>query len=73
MRVTQEADIAQFTRCNLLFRDGQLRRDEPVKDRLIPREVLKILPAIEDWPVYSVSVLRRPWMPSGGALWASAP
>jgi len=46
--VTHEPDIAQFTHRNLLFRDGQLRRDELVTERLIATDLLKTLPAVED-------------------------
>ena len=46
--VTHEQDISQFARRVLVFRDGRIRKDEPVACRLDAREVLKTLPTIED-------------------------
>ena len=46
--VTHENDIAQFTKRNIVFRDGKVRRDEPVTRRSIASEVLKTMPTIED-------------------------
>jgi putative ABC transport system ATP-binding protein len=46
--VTHEHDIAQFTRRTLEFRDGKLRRDNIVRDRLLAREVLQTLPTAEE-------------------------
>jgi len=46
--VTHEHDIAQFTKRNIVFRDGKIRRDEPVVQSLRAAEVLKTMPAIED-------------------------
>jgi putative ABC transport system ATP-binding protein len=46
--VTHEQDIAQYAKRALDFRDGKLRRDIPVRDRLIAREVLPTLPSVED-------------------------
>jgi len=46
--VTHEQDIAQYAKRALEFRDGKLRRDIPVRDRLIAREVLPTLPSLED-------------------------
>jgi putative ABC transport system ATP-binding protein len=45
--VTHEPDIAQYARRNLLFRDGKLKRDILVQDRLVAQEVLKTLPTVE--------------------------
>jgi putative ABC transport system ATP-binding protein len=45
--VTHEPDIAQFAKRNLLFRDGKLKRDTLVQDRLVAREVLQSLPTVE--------------------------
>src|SRR5499425_1778118 len=42
--VTHEADIARYAGRTLLFRDGHLIRDEPVRDRLVARELLATLP-----------------------------
>ncbi len=38
--VTHEADIAQYCKRTLLFRDGQIRSDQPVLDRLDAEKVL---------------------------------
>jgi putative ABC transport system ATP-binding protein len=46
--VTHEHDIAQFARRSLVFRDGKIRRDEPVQKRAIAAEVLKTLPVLEE-------------------------
>ena len=45
--VTHEPDIAQYTKRNLEFRDGRLKRDKLVEDRFIARDVLKTLPTAE--------------------------
>src|SRR5579864_8055331 len=45
--VTHEPDIAQYAKRTLLFRDGKLRRDNIVRDRLVAHEVLKSLPTAE--------------------------
>ena len=45
--VTHEPDIAQYAKRNVEFRDGKLRRDIMVRDRLNAREVLKTLPTAE--------------------------
>ncbi len=46
--VTHEHDVAQFARRIVVFKDGTIRRDEPVADRPSAREVLETLPALED-------------------------
>jgi putative ABC transport system ATP-binding protein len=46
--VTHEPDIAQYAKRNVEFRDGKLRRDINVRDRLIAKEVLKTLPTAEE-------------------------
>ena len=45
--VTHEPDIAQYARRALEFRDGRIRRDRIIEDRLLAREVLPTLPALE--------------------------
>ncbi len=45
--VTHEHDIAQFTRRSIIFRDGKIRRDEPVANRASAIEVLKTMPSLE--------------------------
>jgi putative ABC transport system ATP-binding protein len=46
--VTHEQDIAQFAKRVLIFRDGKIRKDDPVINRPIATEVLKVLPTLED-------------------------
>ncbi len=46
--VTHEHDIAQFAKRVILFRDGKIRKDEPVRDPPRARDVLKTLPTLED-------------------------
>jgi putative ABC transport system ATP-binding protein len=45
--VTHEHDIAQYAKRNLEFRDGKLRRDIAVRERLVARDVLQTLPTAE--------------------------
>ena len=46
--VTHEHDIAQFAKRVLVFRDGKIRKDDPVVNRPMATEVLKTLPTLED-------------------------
>jgi putative ABC transport system ATP-binding protein len=46
--VTHEHDISQFAKRVLIFRDGKIRKDEPVLRRPRAEEVLKTLPTLED-------------------------
>ncbi len=46
--VTHEPDISRFAKRTLLFRDGTIRRDEPVLNRPRAAEVLQALPKLED-------------------------
>ena len=46
--VTHEPDIAHYAKRTIVFRDGKIRRDEPVIDRPRAAEVLKTLPTTED-------------------------
>ena len=46
--VTHENDVAQFAKRIVVFRDGRISRDDPVRDRPVAREVLKTLPSLED-------------------------
>ena len=48
LMVTHEHDISQFAKRQLIFRDGTIRSDQLVKDRLQASEVLKTLPTLED-------------------------
>ena len=46
--VTHEQDISQYAKRSLEFRDGKLRRDNLVRERLVARDVLKTLPTAEE-------------------------
>jgi putative ABC transport system ATP-binding protein len=46
--VTHEPEIATFAKRNIQFRDGKIRRDEPVQSRPRASEVIKTLPTLED-------------------------
>ncbi len=46
--VTHEPDISQFARRVLIFRDGKIRKDEPVLKRPRAADVLKTMPTLED-------------------------
>jgi len=46
--VTHEHDIAQYAKRVLVFRDGRIRKDDPVLQRPRAAEVLKDLPTLED-------------------------
>src|SRR5258708_20807895 len=46
--VTHEQDIAQFAKRVLVFRDGRIRKDDPVAGGPRASEVLKGLPTLED-------------------------
>jgi putative ABC transport system ATP-binding protein len=46
--VTHEPDIANFAKRSIQFRDGKIRRDEPVQNRPLASEVIKTLPTLED-------------------------
>jgi putative ABC transport system ATP-binding protein len=46
--VTHEHDIALFAKRVLVFRDGRIRKDDPVLNRPKAAEVLRTLPTLED-------------------------
>ncbi len=46
--VTHEPDIARFARRTIQFRDGRIRRDDPVLNRPQAAEVLETMPKVED-------------------------
>jgi putative ABC transport system ATP-binding protein len=46
--VTHEPDIAQFAKRVLVFRDGTIRKDDPIRDRPRASDVLKTLPVLDD-------------------------
>ena len=46
--VTHEPDIAQFAKREIVFRDGQIRRDNVVEVPRVASEVLKTMPTIKD-------------------------
>jgi putative ABC transport system ATP-binding protein len=46
--VTHEPDIAQFAKREIVFRDGQIKRDDVVEGPHVASEVLKTMPTIKD-------------------------
>ena len=60
--VTHEPDIAQYAKRALEFRDGRMRRDVAIQDRLIAAEVLPTLPALDEDDLGAVA---GPEQPSG--------
>jgi len=46
--VTHEHDISNFCKRAVVFRDGKIRKDEPIANRAIAHEVLESLPAVEE-------------------------
>jgi putative ABC transport system ATP-binding protein len=46
--VTHEQDIAQFAKRIVVFRDGKIRHDDPVRDRPRASEMLKALPTMDE-------------------------
>ena len=48
MLVTHEFDIAKYPRRIVVVRDGTIRTDEPVIERLRADDVLRTLPLLED-------------------------
>jgi putative ABC transport system ATP-binding protein len=46
--VTHERDIADFARRVLVFKDGTVRKDDPILNRPRAAEVLRALPTLED-------------------------
>jgi putative ABC transport system ATP-binding protein len=46
--VTHENDIAQFCKRAVVFRDGKIRKDEVIVNRLFATQVLKNMPVLED-------------------------
>jgi len=46
--VTHEPDVAHFANRIIVFRDGTIRKDDPVLDRPLARDVLATLPTLED-------------------------
>jgi putative ABC transport system ATP-binding protein len=46
--VTHEPDIAHFAERMVVFRDGRIRHDDPVKNRPRAAEVLKTLPTVDE-------------------------
>jgi len=64
--VTHEHDIAQFAKRTLEFRDGKLRRDTVVGDRLIARDVLDTLPTAEQQAAEDAEDIARQEKLAGG-------
>ncbi len=46
--VTHEPDIAQFAKRVIVFRDGEMRKDNPVLERANASDVLTSMPPLED-------------------------
>ncbi|MGH9814645.1 MAG: ABC transporter ATP-binding protein, partial [Candidatus Acidiferrales bacterium] len=46
--VTHEHDIASYAKRSLEFRDGKLRRDVPVRERLLARNILPTMKSVGD-------------------------
>src|SRR3954466_15462239 len=46
--VTHEADVARHARRIIVFRDGKIRHDDPVKNRPRAAEVLKSMPTVDE-------------------------
>jgi putative ABC transport system ATP-binding protein len=46
--ITHERDIAEFAKRVLVFKDGRIRKDDPVLNQPRAAEVLKTLPTLED-------------------------
>ena len=46
--VTHEHDIAQFTKREIVFRDGKVKKDSAIANRAIASEVLKTMPTLAD-------------------------
>jgi putative ABC transport system ATP-binding protein len=46
--VTHEADIANFSRRAIVFRDGKIRKDELIAHRSVAEKVLQSMPVLED-------------------------
>ncbi len=46
--VTHEPDVAQFAKRIVVFSDGKIRHDDPVRERPRASEVLKTLPTIDE-------------------------
>jgi putative ABC transport system ATP-binding protein len=57
--VTHEADIAQYAKRALEFRDGKMRRDIVIQNRLIAEAVLPTLPTADDETSEAVAGLPR--------------
>jgi putative ABC transport system ATP-binding protein len=64
--VTHEPDIARYVKRALDFRDGRLRTDVLIQDRLIASEVLPTLPLLDDDGV-EVIAAGKPSGPSGAS------
>lgn len=46
--VPHEPDVAQFSKPVIVFREGRIRKDEPVLDRPRASDVLETLPTLDD-------------------------
>lgn len=46
--VTHESDIAQYASRKIIFRDGRIRSDDPIRDRALASEVLAMMPPMDE-------------------------
>jgi putative ABC transport system ATP-binding protein len=58
--VTHEPDIAQYAKRALDFRDGRMKKDTLIQNRLIAERVLPTLPTVDDDFIEDISDLPRP-------------
>jgi putative ABC transport system ATP-binding protein len=56
--VTHEADIAQYTKRALEFRDGKMKKDVAIQNRLIAAQVLPTLPSIDEDDIEAVATAK---------------
>jgi len=63
--VTHEADIAQYAKRAVEFRDGRMRKDVMIQHRSIASEVLPTLPVLDDDQLDAIAGA-APAAPSGG-------
>lgn len=63
--VTHEADIAQYARRALEFRDGRMQKDVLIQNRSIAEEVLPTLPAADEDLVEGIAQNQPPAAPAG--------
>jgi putative ABC transport system ATP-binding protein len=55
--VTHERDIAQYTKRNITFKDGRIKQDIQVTNRLIAQDMLQTMPVVSDLEEENETVL----------------